>query len=139
VELQISHSVCAEIPAANNIWEAEGGYRENTARIVPVEGRDNSGGGAVSQSYTYAFGDTAEIQRVGGSGIFEREKQPADTRAAREFAVQVRESELLVPRVLRRHGGEERKTDCGVHPESTERGSSIGPDDNERIRRPVHG
>ena len=42
-------------------------------------------------------------------------------------------------RVLCGYDREEYETDSRVHPESAERESSIGPDDNEGIRRPVCG
>ena len=77
--LQISYSVCAKIPAANNIWETESRNRKNTKRAVSVERSENNRGRVVSESHTYAAGDTAKVECIRSGGVSERKKQSADT------------------------------------------------------------
>ena len=50
-------------------------------------GCDDNRGRAVSESYTYATGDTTEVQGIGSGRISEREKPSVDTRTAGEFEV----------------------------------------------------
>ena len=49
------------------------------------------------------------------------------------------EQELLVKRILCRYGREERENDKGIHTESVRRRLCLGPNEPERICRPVYG
>lgn len=76
-----------------------------------MEGNHDSGSRSVSRPHPYACGDTAEIQCFGSGRLFEREEKPDDLRAMARREVQVSESGILVPRLLRGYGGEKQEQD----------------------------
>ena len=95
--------------------------------------------GAVSGPHTYAGGNSAEDERVGICGISQRKKQLDDPRAPWESEVQTRESDILVPWILRGHDWEKHQANRGVHPKPAEGRSGVGSDQAQRVRRPVYG
>ena len=58
-ELQISHSICAEVSQKNLLQRKPCGNREDIERIMQLETSENSRGGSVSGSYPHAGGNTA--------------------------------------------------------------------------------
>ena len=78
MELQVSHSVCPEIPPSGDIREAESGYRTNTEEVVRREESRDNRSECVSGSHTYACEDPAEYKCGTIHGISEREKHVDD-------------------------------------------------------------
>ena len=71
----------------------------------------------MSRSYTHAAVDTAEVQRVERDGVPEGEEQPDDLRQVREPEIQIRESGVLVTRLLCRYRGKEQGCNREIHQE----------------------
>ena len=94
--MQISYSIRGKVQAADNIRTDKSGYRKDATGTVRAERNRNSGGGVLRGACPYVGADTAEVQRVGNNGIFEREKQSDDIRPAFELKIQVRQPTLLV-------------------------------------------
>ena len=64
------------IQAAGNLRLAQDGDRQDSQGAVQEEGNRDPGSRGVSQPYTYAAVDTAEVQRGEHDGIPEGEEQP---------------------------------------------------------------
>ena len=88
--------------------------------------------GLCPDQFTHTGRDSAEDKRIRICRISEGQKQPVDSRAARE-------SEVQVQRVLCRRNRKKHKKNCGIHPKSTERRTGSRPDNDEEICRPVYG
>ncbi len=56
-----------------------------------------------------------------------------------DLKVEIGKPELLVQRLLRRHGREKCKKDTRIYTESAERGSDTRPDEHEGTHRPAYG
>ena len=84
----------------------------------------DSGSRSMSRSYTHAAVDTAKVQRVERDGVPEGEEQPDDLRQVREPEIQIRESGVLVPRLLCRYRGKEQDCNREIHQEPADRESS---------------
>lgn len=80
MELQIPHSICAEVPPPDNLWKDQGGSREDIANAVREKRSRNTGSRSVSEPYPYAGKHTAEVQRIRIYGIPEGEKFADDLR-----------------------------------------------------------
>lgn len=74
MELQISHSVCAEIPAAGVFRRKTPGNQRNIKAVMSMERSRNHRGRSVSRSYTYAGEYPAQNERFGVYGVFKRKK-----------------------------------------------------------------
>ena len=72
MELQISHSVCAEIPAAGVFRRKTPGNQRNIKAVMSMERSRNHRGRSVSRSYTYAGEYPAQNERFGVYGVFKR-------------------------------------------------------------------
>ena len=75
MELQISYSICAEVPEESILWREKERDRSDIKETVRMERNQHNRGGGMSGSYTYASGDTTEDKCVKFYGIPEREKQ----------------------------------------------------------------
>lgn len=89
MELQISYSVCTEVPKKSVFWREKGSNREDPEAAVRVEGNRNPRSGNLSGSCTYAGEHTAEGIGIRLYGIPERKEQSDDLRAVREPEIQV--------------------------------------------------
>ena len=90
-------------------------------------------------SYPYAGRNSAEVCGVEFHGILEREKQPDDLRKIPRAEIQIQESGILVPGILRGHGGDECKEDRRVHPAPAGRRQGRGTADDGKYLSPFTG
>ena len=75
MELQISYSICTEVPEESVFWRETAGNRSDIKETVRMEESKYSVSGDMSRSCTHVGGDTAKDQRIELYGIPEREKQ----------------------------------------------------------------
>ena len=73
--MSIPYCICTKIQEAGNIQRNKSGYREDTETTMPAKGCRDNRSRIMPRPYTYAAKHTAEIQRVAGNGVLEREKQ----------------------------------------------------------------
>lgn len=78
-----------------------------------------------------------EILGFRDNGVPEGQIVPDDIPEVGQREIQVPEPGILVPGVLRRHGGQEREEDRGIHPKSAEGGPDGRPADDRLRRRSV--
>ena len=90
-------------------------------------------------SCAYACGNPAQDKRIKLHGIFEGEEQPDDLRKIPRAEIQIQESGILVPGILRGHGGEECKEDRRVHPAPAGRRQGRGTADDGKYLSPFTG
>ena len=83
MDMQISHSICAEVPPSDHLQKDKSGRRKNTKRAERKKRSKDHRGGMLPGSCTYAFGDTAKDEGVGIHRISERKKCNNDIRAIR--------------------------------------------------------
>ena len=72
MELQVPHSICAEISAAGDLPKDKGRHRNDTAKIVRQQRSDNTRSRSMSGSCAYAGEHTATYQCSTVYGISER-------------------------------------------------------------------
>ena len=70
--MQVSYSICTEVPETSNLRKDKGRYRKNTAGIERTKVSSSIGSGGVSGSHPYARGDTAASECVTVYGMFEK-------------------------------------------------------------------
>ena len=78
MELQISHSVCAEVQKESALQRKKTRGGRNPKDTLRMEKDKNSRGRSVPGPCTYAGGNTAKSIGVQLHGIFERQKQSDD-------------------------------------------------------------
>ena len=74
MELQISHSVCAEVPAQSILQGETSSSRENITATMRVERRKNYRGRGMPKPHPSVCGDTTEDFRVTLHGVSKREE-----------------------------------------------------------------
>ena len=111
-------------------WRETRGHRENTEAVMRMEGDRDNRGRSMPGPCAYAGKYTAKDCSIEFHGIPEREEQPNDLRTIREPEIQVQGKRILVPRILRRYGGQEQTKDCRVYQTSTGRGQVRRTDDD---------
>ena len=84
-------------------------------------GRDNRRR-SVPGSYSFTFKHTAEDECIGIYGIPKREEQSYDIPEVREYEICIPKQRILVPRILRRHGGKKHGSNKGIHSKSIKGG-----------------
>ena len=90
--------------------------------------------GGMRGPHPHADRDTAKDSSSKFYGVAERKKQPDAVREVPGAKIEIPEPGILVPWVLRRHGGQGCAKDTGVHQTSVGRGQSRGTtDDGERL------
>ena len=139
MELQISHCVCTKVSQESILQTKARGGGENTADAVRMKESGNYRGRGVSGSCAYACGNPAQDKRIKLHGIFEGEEQPDDLRKIPRAEIQIQESGILVPGILRGHGGEECKEDRRVHPAPAGRRQGRGTADDGKYLSPFTG
>jgi len=72
MELQVSRSICAEVPAESILWGQATGSGRDIKRTVQMEGSNDNNGGGVSGPYTYAIRNTAKDKCIGIYGVPKR-------------------------------------------------------------------
>ena len=115
VELQVSHSVRAEVSEKSILCGKTTLDRSDTKTVMQVERGNDTGSGSMPGSCAYACGDTSEVQCFAIHGISEREKQPDDIREMGKHEVQVSEQRILVQRILCRYGRKEHEEDKRIY------------------------
>ncbi len=75
MELQISYSVCPELPQEGIFPGKESGNREDTAAVVRVKRGKDHRSGSVSQPYPPVCRETTENVDIALYGVSEREEQ----------------------------------------------------------------
>ena len=139
MELQISHCVCTKVSQESILQAKARRGGKNTADAVRMEESGDYRGRGVSGPYAYACGNPAQDKRIKLHGIFEGEEQPDDLRKIPRAEIQIQESGILVPGILRGHGGEECKEDRGVHPAPAGRRQGRGTADDGKYLSPFTG
>ena len=78
MELQISHSICAEVQKTNLLRRTQSGSRKDTERAVRVEGDKDNRSRDMPGPCAYAGGNPAEAVGFQLYGVPERKKLAAD-------------------------------------------------------------
>lgn len=78
MELQVSHSVCAEVQTESILWREEDRDTRDIEDTMPMERSRSDRGRDMSWSYTHVGKYPAQNERSRIHGIFEREKQLDD-------------------------------------------------------------
>ncbi len=84
MELQISHSICTEVPKEDILSGKATRDRRNTQEIVRVEAGGNNRGRSMPGSHPYAGKYSPKDQCVRVRRILEREKHPDHIRETRK-------------------------------------------------------
>ena len=121
MELQISHSVCAEVSQESILQGKTGGNREDTETVVRVERGKNNRSRSMPGPHTHVGGNSAKAGSSEFHGVPERKEQHDVVRAIRRTEVQVSKQRVLVQGILCRHSREKHKSDTGIHTKSAER------------------
>ena len=130
MELQVPHSICAEVSKESILRGKAARDRRNIEDIVQLEKDKDSRSRGVPGPRAYAGRDTSEGGGVELHGVSKGEEQSDDLREVPGIAIQVQKPGILVSRVLRRYSGKECEEDRGVHSTSVGRGQSRRTTDN---------
>ena len=126
--LQISHSICSEVPEAVDLRDlTEGNWRDNPG-VMSSGWSGFSRGLCDAGSYSHVDNDSAEVQ-CGPYGWFsEREVGDPDIPGVSAGEAEFHRASFLGPRLLRQYGRIRGAGDPGVHTEPGTRREASGAD-----------
>ena len=84
MEMQISHSVCTEIPKTNHLPRAKSGYRKDTENVMRAKESNDYRSRMLPKPYPHAGRNTPPLKRGVVYGISQKQECVNDIRQARE-------------------------------------------------------
>ena len=122
MELQVSYSVCPEIPEEDVFRRKTVGDRRNTQEIMPMERSRNNRVRGMPVSYTYAGEYPARNERFGVHGMPERKKCAVDFSEMGEHEIRIPKPQILEQGILCRYRGQKYESDKAVYSRPIEAG-----------------
>ncbi len=96
MELQIPYSIRSKVQKESILWREKDRNKGNNTNIVPMERGGNNRGRNMSGSYPSVGEHTAQNERFGIYGIFERKKQSNDIPKIWKYEIRVSKPRILV-------------------------------------------
>ena len=96
MELQVSHSICAEIQTKSILWGKKIRNKRNIEVTMSMERGENNRGWSMSGSYTYVGKHPAQNECFGIYGIFKRKKCIIDISEMGKYEICIPKPLILV-------------------------------------------